>query len=126
MGRRHRRQTLGRDTAADRSRLEAAAEAVSSPRGPECRSSFPEGEGRKAMTTSNSKLVERLTEVIREAMRNGKHPTALKVENIPGGLTEIEGTFDLSIVACACVAEIEAALRGRLAELGLKAKGGKR
>ena len=74
------------------------------------------------MTTPDSKLVERLTEVIRDALRNGKHPTPLIVEDIPGGLTEIDGTFDLSIVARACISEISAARRDRVAEMGL-AKG---
>ena len=63
---------------------------------------------------SDSKLVDRLTEVIFDSLKNGAHPTVSEVEHIPGGLTEISGTFNLSVVALACMAEIEAAIRSRI------------
>jgi hypothetical protein len=54
-------------------------------------------------------LADRLTVAIREAMGKGNHPNVLEVVDLPGGVTELEGTFDLSIVARACLAEIERA-----------------
>jgi len=75
------------------------------------------------MKTSDPKLLERLTAVIREALRNGKHPTVLTVEELPGGLTEIDGTFDLSVVAIACFAEINSVFRSRLDALLREEKG---
>jgi hypothetical protein len=60
-------------------------------------------------TTPDPKLADRLAVAIHNAMRKGSHPNVLEVKNVPGGLTEIEGTFNLSIVAHACLAEIEAA-----------------
>jgi hypothetical protein len=80
-------------------------------------------EGSEAMTASNSNAaVERMTEVIFDALKNGKHPHS-SVNSVPGGLTDIDGSFDLSIVAQACITEIETLFRRRLAELELKVKG---
>jgi hypothetical protein len=59
------------------------------------------------MTTIDQKLVEALTEAIRDALRKGK--VAFHIEDLPNGLTEIQGTFDLSTIADACLAEIERA-----------------
>jgi hypothetical protein len=47
-------------------------------------------------TTPDSKIFDRPTDVIRDAMRNGKHPVVGMMEDIPGGLTEIAGAFNPS------------------------------
>ncbi|GEP60442.1 hypothetical protein [Reyranella soli] len=52
-------------------------------------------------------LVEALEAVMSDVLRNGGHPTVAEVTPIPGGLTEIGGTFNLSIVARACLQAID-------------------
>ena len=58
----------------------------------------------------DSKSVEALLEkTIRDTLRHGKNQTCLEITPLAGGLTEIEGTFDLAVVAQACLAAIEQA-----------------
>ncbi|MPZ31451.1 MAG: hypothetical protein GEV13_10715 [Rhodospirillales bacterium] len=52
-------------------------------------------------------LVETLEAVIFDSLKDGQHPTKFTVEHIPGGLTEISGTFNLSNLARDCLAAIE-------------------
>jgi hypothetical protein len=54
-------------------------------------------------------LVDTLEAVMRDVLCNGGHPTVAEVTPIPGGLTEIGGTFNLSIVARSCLQAIERA-----------------
>jgi hypothetical protein len=60
------------------------------------------------MTTIDSKLVETLAEAIREGMNDVRHNRS-HVERLVHGTIEIDGEFDLSIVARACLTAIEAA-----------------
>jgi hypothetical protein len=48
-------------------------------------------------------LVDALEATMLDALRNGRHNTFSEVTNVPGGLTEINGTFYLSDVARACL-----------------------
>jgi len=61
------------------------------------------------MTTIDPRHVEILAGAIREAMRKGKQPSVREVTDVPGGTIEIDGEFDLSTLAHACLAEIERA-----------------
>lgn len=54
-------------------------------------------------------LVDTLEASIRDALNGSGHPVVMEVTPISGGLTEIEGTFNLSIVARACISAIERA-----------------
>ena len=54
-------------------------------------------------------LAEKLEAVIRDTMHHGRNQTVLEFEPLPGGLTQIDGTFDLSVVARACLDEMRKA-----------------
>ena len=43
-------------------------------------------------TMPDPKLTDRPAVAIRDVMRKGKHPTVLEVKDVPGGLTQIDGT----------------------------------
>ena len=62
------------------------------------------------MTTPDPILVEALLEkTSRDTLRRGRNQICIEVAPLPDGRTQIEGTFDLSVVASACLAAIEAA-----------------
>jgi hypothetical protein len=62
------------------------------------------------MTMIDPQLVEALLEkTIRETLRHGRNQTCLELALLPGGRTQIEGTFDLSAVASACLEAMERA-----------------
>ena len=60
------------------------------------------------MTTIDPKLAEALLEkAIRQTLRHGKNQTCVELAPLAGGRTQIEGTFDVSVVASACLEAIE-------------------
>ena len=52
-------------------------------------------------------LVETLEVAMRETLHSGRNQTRLEVTRLASGRTEISGTFDLSVVARACLEAIE-------------------